>query len=124
MFDDKKESNENRFIIFFDKKTQTIPAFTDIINNKTDENKSGSITIYPNPVKDKTINIHYSDLQTGKYNVQLINQTGQIIYNSQIIINEKEGLKAIKPGKKIPSGVYQIMLIYRNKKMFNRQVIL
>jgi len=56
--------------------------------------------------------------------VQLINQTGQIIYNSQIIINEKEGLKAIKPGKKIPSGVYQIMLIYRNKKMFNRQVIL
>ena len=33
-------------------------------------------------------------------------------------------IKAIKPGKKIPSGVYQIMLIYRNKKMFNRQVIL
>jgi len=124
MFDDKKESNENRFIIFFDKKTQTIPAFTDIINNKPDGNKSGSITIYPNPVKDKTINIQYTKIPVGRYYLQLISNTRQIMYNNQVILNQHEGIRVIKLHKKLASGNYQLLISCENGKKYKQQIIL
>src|SRR5690606_11125908 len=121
--DDKKESYENRFIVVFEKNIQKEPAITGFLNQVTDVNSLSYFSVYPNPVKGKTINIYYTDLPSGKYSAQLIKQTGQILYNRQFMINDKEGVITFRPDKKIPAGAYQIMIINESGKKYSRQII-
>lgn len=121
--DDKKESYENRFIVVFEKNIQKEPAITGFLNQGTDFNSPGYFSVYPNPVKDKTINIYYTDLPCGKYSAQLIKQTGQILYNMQFMINDKEGVITVRPDQRIPAGAYQIVITNGSGKKYSRQII-
>ncbi len=120
--DDNKTSYRNRFVIVFERNTGSFVANAKL-NGSIAEIGAGSINVYPNPVKDKTINIHYSKLASGQYSLQLINHAGQILYSSKLIIKENEGLLTIKPRQRIASGSYQLMIIAENGKNYTQQFI-
>lgn len=120
--DADKASYENRFMVVFEKNKGTL-AVNKILDRSIEEISAGSISVYPNPVKDKTINIHYSKMAVGQYSLQLINHAGQLLYRSQISIKENVGLLIIKPKGKISSGSYQIMFIAENGKKYRQQFI-
>jgi hypothetical protein len=122
--DDSKASFENRFFVIFEKNSQSHSSEAGGVNRSTGETGPGSISVYPNPVKDKIINIHYSGMPVGRYNVQLINHTGQVSYKSQVTIKENKGSQSIIPGKKIASGSYQLIFIDESGKKYSQQVIL
>jgi hypothetical protein len=63
-----------------------------------------SFTIYPNPVRDNFV-LQLNNSQTGKMNVQVVNQAGAIIrsylFNKDQMVNQ-----VTVPAKDLPTGVY------------------
>jgi len=67
-----------------------------------------NIRIYPNPATDNVIGVEFSNMAAGIYKVRLLNVQGQLISNK--IINHPPGtsMEYIRPGYKLPSGIYQL----------------
>ena len=124
MVDGNQSSYENRFMVIFEKMNKSFTITSGSINNKTDKTSFGSISIYPNPVKDKVINIHYSQMPAGRYNLQLINQAAQVVYSNQLIISEVDGVQVIKLNKKIASANYQLLITDKSGKKILKQIFL
>jgi hypothetical protein len=124
MVDENNASYDNRFMLIFERTTKSLPTVVRTSDTKTDKIDFGLIKVYPNPVKDGTINIHYSKMPAGRYNLQLISQAGQIMYYSQLIINQPEGIRFIKLSKKTAAGNYQLLISDENGRKFLQQIIL
>ncbi len=115
----------NRFYVLFKKKLvkslQQIPAGFEYsknsslpINDSTKENMKSGIDIYPNPVENKTIQIHFTNKENGEYNCKLVNSLGQPVYNSVIHIRNGNSIISLKPGASISAGIY-LLYIYDEK---------
>jgi hypothetical protein len=44
-----------------------------------------AITVYPNPITGKMVNLQFTAMEKGLYNIRLINALAQVIYSSQYI---------------------------------------
>ena len=56
-----------------------------IVKVTTVKPRTGSITIYPNPIKGNMVNLRFTDQPTGIYQVRMINNTGQLVYYRQVV---------------------------------------
>jgi hypothetical protein len=68
-----------------------------------------SISINPNPVKDQTINIKFTN-KVGDYNITLVNNEGRVVYSANIVIASPNVVKTIALGKAIAPGQYQLTM--------------
>ncbi|KAA9034156.1 T9SS type A sorting domain-containing protein, partial [Ginsengibacter hankyongi] len=71
-------------------------------------NSEPEITVYPNPVKNGIINLHFNNQPAGKYLVRLLNKSGQVILQQQIDHNGSTATEPIPLNKYIPHGIYQL----------------
>jgi hypothetical protein len=62
-------------------KSFTVNSVTDITSN---EFKSPSISIHPNPVTNGVINLVLNNLTAGEYDLILVDMTGQVIQNNKL----------------------------------------
>jgi len=70
-------------------------------NNLTEK---PAFTIYPNPVRDNFV-LQLNNSQTGKMNVQVVNQTGAIIRS--YLFNKDQMVNQVNvPANDLPTGVY------------------
>ena len=90
------------------------------VESKTD---NGEIAVNPNPVKDNTINVLFSNQQPGMYICQLTNPMGQVLYKKEQFINQSQYIEIIKPASELPSGTYQLMILKPNGSKETLQVI-
>jgi hypothetical protein len=68
--------------------------------------------VYPNPITGNTINIPFNNTVAGKYDVRLINYTGQVVYTSSINVDSGSLNYPLQLNKRpAASGVYQLELI-------------
>ncbi len=67
-----------------------------------------AISIYPNPVTGKIINIQFKNMAEGVYNLQVINKDGRLLQSQVLNINSTNDLKAIPLGATIVAGSYQL----------------
>jgi len=72
-------------------------------------NLNSSVSVFPNPVIGKKINIQFSNMDLGLYHLTLISNTGQLVYASKISITQNSEAKEIKLNK-LPSGNYQLLI--------------
>jgi len=83
------------------------------------------VLVQPNPVKNKQINLRFSNLQTGDYSVQLINNVGQTMHMGNITLNAVDMIKTIKLKSTTAKGVYQLVLINQSgEQVYNQTVII
>jgi hypothetical protein len=74
--------------------------------------KSGSeITIYPNPLKNGTINLQLTNQPPGIYEIKLINPLGQEIISKKIIHTGGNIIETIELNSGSAKGVYQLKVI-------------
>lgn len=79
---------------------------------------SPSISIYPNPFSTKaTIEINNFDYHT--YELQIVDMLGRKVYSSELT----EPVTEIKTGK-IQSGVYFVHILFENKIIANKKVVI
>ncbi|HRD57823.1 MAG TPA: hypothetical protein PK504_07220, partial [Ferruginibacter sp.] len=82
------------------------------------------ITVQPNPVKDKQLNIRFVGQQAGVYKLQLNNALGQLLHQSFINVNTGNEIKSIQLSKDIPVANYQLSICDKNGKVIAAENIL
>jgi hypothetical protein len=72
-------------------------------------------TVSPNPVKGNSFTLQFSNEATGKYEVRLVNVTGQVLYNKTIQHAGGNASQLFTLPSQIISGVYQLEVIAPDK---------
>lgn len=69
-------------------------------------NGSQSLTIYPNPVTNNTINLQLTGMPAGNYQLRLLNSAGQLLFTQLLVHTAVNGTHTIKPGNALARGNY------------------
>jgi hypothetical protein len=82
------------------------------------------VKIYPNPVAPSgTINISFPNVKHGRYQLRLLNATGQLFYSFQKQINGKNETEQIYLNDKILPGIYIVQVMDEQKKLIQSSKI-
>jgi hypothetical protein len=81
-------------------------AFESLAKAQPEVIKSG-ISVYPNPVVNRTINVVFNSTLRGDHNVQLVNAEGHTVLNKIVNVNGKYTAQIILP-KTLAQGMYVI----------------
>ncbi|MFC4261247.1 beta strand repeat-containing protein [Ferruginibacter yonginensis] len=71
---------------------------------------ASGFVVYPNPVVGNTINLQANQVTKGAYNVQLVNQAGQIVYKGLLNINSDNQSTSLVLDAATAAGVYTLVL--------------
>jgi hypothetical protein len=100
-------------------------AFSNNENAVAKTLNNNGVIIYPNPVKDKKINIQFNNLAKGKYNIQLSEMEGKTIMQKEVNILDSQTENLIVSS--VSNGTYLVNVvnekgesIYTNKIIINR----
>jgi hypothetical protein len=67
-----------------------------------------TITVYPNPVRDKSIGLHFTQAAPGNYKIRLLNANGQEIYNRILSHQGQRASYKLLPSSVISTGIYML----------------
>jgi hypothetical protein len=65
-----------------------------------------SISVYPNPVINKTIQLSFTNKAAGNYTARLINNLGQVIQTWKLSMNGNQEVHSLIVGHRVASGNY------------------
>ncbi|MEP6948294.1 MAG: T9SS type A sorting domain-containing protein, partial [Ginsengibacter sp.] len=82
-----------------------------------------SITIYPNPVENGTINLQLTNQPAGKYGLRLLNEIGQVVISKQISHVQGSSIETIQLDKYSAHGIYQLEVTRPDGNKVNMNVI-
>ena len=83
----------------------------------------GLISVYPNPVEGKIINLRFTDMTEGSYQLQLTNKLGQVVYSGTANVTAATFVKNITLSKVVTAGTYQMKVIDAGGRAVNIQVV-
>jgi hypothetical protein len=69
------------------------------------------IRIYPNPVTAKRMQLVFRNKPAGKYQVQLVNQLGQVLLSKSLVIHDNLQSQALELGSSVLAGQYQLNIV-------------
>jgi len=78
-----------------------------------------SMSVAPNPVLNREIQLHFFNEPGGNYLLRLINTWGQTVFKAHINFKGGTGVESL-PDKVVPKGIYQLEITKPNK---SKQVI-
>ena len=84
---------------------------------------AGGISVYPNPVENKQMNVVFNKKAAGSYSLRLINAEGQVLYSKKITVagtNEAH----ILPLVNVAAGAYQLSVTDNNNTTATQSVII
>ena len=85
--------------------------YSSIASIKMDDLQKNML-VYPNPVKDGVIGLHFFNQPKGRYRIRLLNQLGQLVHAQSIRHNGGNGLINITPQKnKMIAGIGVLQVI-------------
>ena len=68
------------------------------------------MTVYPNPLKDKTLNVSMENVAIGKYSVSIYNVLGEKMIEQTIVYEEGSASFALTINKKLVAGIYTVAI--------------
>lgn len=83
-----------------------------------------SISIYPNPVVDKLLNVQFAGQVKGIYKLDLSNKLGQSVYKNSISVNNDNSNESLKLDGSLPAGTYQLRIAGPDGKVIVEQVFI
>ena len=72
--------------------------------------KSNGISVYPNPVLNKTMMLHSINLEPGKYTLELINNLAQHVDIGTVMISSSQSIQTIRLPDMIQPGIYRLRI--------------
>ncbi|MFT3909517.1 MAG: hypothetical protein QM737_08840 [Ferruginibacter sp.] len=104
--------------------TETSRNRPQVENIVTAKQKEKAIRVYPNPVENKILNISFLNQLMGNCVIQLTNASGQLVYNSNIEIDNIDVTRAIKLDSEIATGNYILAIITSDGQTTRQQIII
>jgi len=81
------------------------------------------ISVYPNPVTNRTVNISYDQLSKANHNIQVVDAAGKIVMNKLVNVDGKSVSQVILP-KTVKSGMYVIKVTdATGKEQFSSKIV-
>ncbi|HEX8331268.1 MAG TPA: T9SS type A sorting domain-containing protein [Segetibacter sp.] len=66
------------------------------------------VTVYPNPLTDKSFNLQLNNKEKGTYTLRLINSAGQLVFSSVVSHSGGSSSQTVQLNKELPKGIYQL----------------
>jgi hypothetical protein len=85
--------------------------------------KQSSISVYPNPVVGNTMNLQMQNVAKGDYAVQMINESGRVVYQINIQQAGGSGAQSIKLPSAMSSGNYVMKVVDEKGVVFTQKVL-
>ena len=82
------------------------------------------ITIYPNPVVTRNINLQFTGMAKGCYALKLINANGLEVMHSQITLKGGKDFHSIGLGKEIAKGNYYLEILHPDGSRTTQTVVI
>ena len=111
---DAGSANPDRFRIIFTGKAQ-VPVITA-------SDKPG-IRVYPSPVTNRIIGLHFTEMPPGIYIVRLVNTSGQVVLTQQFIHDGFSATQNIKLGAGVTGGLYRMEIIQPDHTRTSKNII-
>lgn len=72
--------------------------------------KEPAITVYPNPMTDRVMNIRFTNKAAGSYQLQLIDRAGRTVYTGEATVSSLNETKTISLPGNLPAGAYSLLI--------------
>lgn len=82
--------------------------------------KGHDITVYPNPVVGKKLQLLFNNLPSGKYDICIISNTGAQIKLQQLQLNEWQVNATINLPGNVTPGIYRLQLMSESKQIITK----
>ena len=67
-----------------------------------------AITVYPNPVINKTVSVQFSEMKQGVYQLRLVNRSGQVLFTRSVTHAGGNATQSLALPTGIATGNYQL----------------
>lgn len=67
-----------------------------------------TVTVFPNPVVNKQMNVSFKGAKSGTYQLRLFNGSGQVLYSGQVKILSTDARETVRLGDNTPTGSYNL----------------
>ena len=93
-------------------------------DKQSDSGNKPTITVYPNPVENKNIQVQFLNIESGQYSIQVINHAGQQVYNGPEMLYGKNNSRQIQLDRSLPAGVYQLIITSATGYIITQNVVI
>ncbi len=111
--------NPDRFRIVF-KKSNSGSRASDLPTTKAKKRK---ISVFPNPVTGKQLQLHFAAGADADYNIKMVNTNGQVLYRGTIHVGDAEATEKIKLKTSFPAGSYELSIQAGNEVIFSDKIL-
>jgi hypothetical protein len=87
------------------------------------EKERSFISVYPNPIVNKLLSISFNNMTPGIYQVRLVNNLGQLVYNNAVTVNGSTVIKSLPLDKGMPTGSYQLSITAEDGTITTQQIM-
>ena len=85
--------------------------------------KQIGIFVYPNPVTTNSLYLHLQNVEKGKYHIQLLNQSGSVVMQTNMQHTGGSGTQTINLPNMLNCGNYLLKAVDENGKVYTEKVI-
>ena len=78
--------------------------------------KMQEILVYPNPIENKMIRIHFGNVKPDQYKIVLFDAAGKMVLQQSILHNENSGIHKMNINRAIAAGQY-LLKVYRENNI-------
>jgi len=83
-----------------------------------------SISVYPNPVTGKQLQVRFNGVEAGIYQLTLVNTAGQVIHKASANVATGSSVKSIQLDNDVAAGRYDLLITTPDGKQSNIQIII
>ena len=84
---------------------------------------AGFFSIYPNPVEGNIISLQVNNQPVGVYQLRLINNLGQVLYQNSMQNDGGSNVFTIKTATKLTHGIYQLEILGPDNNTDTQKII-
>jgi hypothetical protein len=105
-----------------DKKASAVAAAS---VGRREPTENANITVYPNPVTDRSVRLYFTNQQAGRYKVQLVDLAGRVLNEQMLTIANKVQVEEMQLDPKFARGLYIVKLLDGKKKaLFTDKILI
>lgn len=97
---------------------------TSTLLERTIDLNSKQVSVYPNPVTRGFFKVNFNNLEAGRYDIQLMNLSGQVISQKRVNVNMKGQTENVTVSSKYSKGIYLVKIVNGSKKTISSGKIL
>lgn len=87
------------------------------------ENLKRKISVFPNPVTGKQLQLHFAAGVGTDYNIKIANTNGQVLYRGVLHVSSAETIEKIKLKASFPSGSYELSVSTGNEVIYTDKIV-